>query len=140
VIISVSDNEIKGAEMRLSASGYNLGYSQVATAQRTGIGLPVSSQSVIYSYYEHVHGYSAGDNSPTVPISKIRILNNLIDNLSRMKGDSSLKNPAQGADEMSSEAMGQLIDSYAKELHRVVAAAQTGFNASETGMVVSLSA
>ncbi|MBB6479482.1 hypothetical protein [Spirochaeta isovalerica] len=126
--------------MRLNGSGFNLGYSQVATAQRTGIGLPVSSNSVIYSYYKHVHGYSAGENSPTVPISKIRILNNLIENLSRLKGDASLKNSISGADKMSSEAVGRLIDSYSKELHRVVSAAQTGFNVSETGMVVSLTA
>ncbi|MBN2657210.1 MAG: hypothetical protein JXR86_09135 [Spirochaetales bacterium] len=126
--------------MRLTGSGYNLGYSQVATAQRTGIGLPVSSNSVIYSYYKHVHGYSASDNSPTVPISKIRILNNLIENLTRLKGDNSLKQSAAGADKMSSEAVNRMIDSYAKELHRVVSAVQTGFNATETGLVVSLTA
>lgn len=126
--------------MRLSASGYNLGYSQIATAQNGKIGLPVASHSVLYSHYEHVQGYSARENSPTVPISKIRILNNLIDNLSRMKGDSSLRNSITAPEKMSSEAIGHMIDSYAKELHRVVTAAQTGFNTSETGMVVSLSA
>lgn len=126
--------------MRLSGSGYSLGYSQMASAQGGRIGLPVSSRSVLYSYYKHVHGYSAKDNSPTVPISKIRILNNLIENLSKLKGDSSLKSSLAGAEKLSSEAVNNMIDSYSKELHRVVSAAQTGFNATETGLVVSLTA
>lgn len=126
--------------MRLSGSGYNLGYSQMATAQRSGIGLPVSSKSVIYSYYKHVHGYSAGDNSQTVPISKIRILNNLIENLSRMKSDPSLKKSITAPEKLSDNAVRQMIDSYSRELHRVVTAAQTGFNVGETGIVVSLTA
>lgn len=127
--------------MRLSGSGLNLGYNQLAAPmQNSRIGLPVASKSVLYSYYKHVHGYSSNDINRTVPISKIRILNNLIENLSKMKGDSAMKNPITSAEKMSSEAVGQMIDTYAKELHRVVTAAQTGFNTSETGLVVSLTA
>lgn len=126
--------------MRLAGSGYNIGYSQIAASQSGKIGLPVAGNSVIYSYYKHVQGYTARDNAPTVPISRIRILNSLIDNLSKMKGDSSVKNNLKGAEKMSSEALGHMIESYAQELHRVVTAARTGFNAVETGMIVSLSA
>lgn len=127
--------------MRLSGSGLNLGYSQISKASHSGkIGLPVASKAVLYSHFKHVQGYTSSDNSPTVPISKIRILNSLIENLTRMKGDSSLKNSITSTEKMSSEAASRLIDTYAKELHRVVAAASTGFNASETGMLVSLTA
>lgn len=140
MIISVSDIYNGGTEMRLSGSGYNLGYSHIASNQSGKVGLPVARSAVIYSHYEHVQGYSARENSPTVPISKIRILNNLIDNLSKMKSEPSPSQQFDSSQEMSSEAIGNLIDSYAKELHRVVTAAQTGFNAVETGLVVSLSA
>lgn len=127
--------------MRLSGSGYNLGYNHNAgSAKSRQIGLPVSSKSVIYSYYKHVHGYSSKDSSQTVPISKIRLLNNLIENLSKLKGDSSLKNPMSNSKEMSSEATDRLIETYAKELHRTVTAMNTGFNTAETGLVVSLTA
>jgi len=127
--------------MRVSSSGYNLGYNQIASSNQSNkIGLPVSSNSVIYSYYKHVHGYSSKDTTQTVPISKIRILNNLIESLSSLKGDNSLKNSLSSTEKMSSEAASRLIDTYAKELHRTVAASNTGFNATETGMVVSLTA
>ena len=127
--------------MRLSGSGYNFGYNQVnVSSNNSRIGLPVSSKSVIYSYYKHVQGYSAKDNSQTVPISKIRILNNLIENLSKMKGDNSLKNSINSTAKMSSEATDRLIESYSKELHRTVTSMNTGFNATETGLVVSLTA
>ncbi|MBI9099688.1 MAG: hypothetical protein JEY91_14510 [Spirochaetaceae bacterium] len=127
--------------MRLSGSGFNLGYNQFSTTTQSGkIGLPVASKSVLYSYYKHVHGYSSKDSSQTVPISKIRILNNLIENLTRMKGDSSMKHSISSTEKMSSEAASRLIDTYAKELHRVVTAAGSGFNATETGLVVSLTA
>jgi len=127
--------------MRLSGSGLNLGYNQIATSTQSGkIGLPVANKAVLYSHYKHVQGYSSGDNSRTVPISKIRILNNLIENLTKMKSNSSIKNSITSTEKMSSEAASRLIDNYAKELHRVVTAASTGFNATETGMVVSLTA
>lgn len=127
--------------MRLSGSGYNMGFNQMAvSAKSSRIGLPVSNKSVIYSYYKHVHGYSSGDKSQTVPISKIRILNNLIENLSKMKGDQSIKNSISSTEKMSSEATNRLIETYAKELHRTVTAMNTGFNSGETGMVVSLTA
>jgi hypothetical protein len=127
--------------MRLSSSGYNLGYNQLSSSnQNNKIGLPVASNAVLYSYYKHVHGYSSSDNSQTVPISKIRILNNLIESLSNIKRDSSIKNSITSTEKMSSEATSRLIDTYAKELHRTVLASNTGFNATETGMVVSLTA
>lgn len=127
--------------MRLSVNGINWGYNQITTSTKAGkIGLPVASKALLYSHYKHVQGYSSGDNSQNVPISKIRILNNLIENLTRMKRDSSLKNSITSTEKTSSEATSRLIDSYSKELHRVVTAASTGFNASETGMVVSLTA
>lgn len=127
--------------MRLSGSGLNVGYNQIVSSNNSGkIGLPVSSKAVLYSHYKHVQGYASKDNTQTVPISKIRILNNLIENLTRMKGDNSLRNSIGSTDTMSSDAATRLIDTYAKELHRVVTAASTGFNATETGLVVSLTA
>ncbi len=127
--------------MRLSGSGLNLGYNQISTSSQSGkIGLPVSGKAVLYSHFKHVQGYRSNDSTRTVPLSKIGILNNLIENLTRMKSDSSLKNSITSTETMSSEAASRLIDTYAKELHRVVAAANTGFNATETGMVVSLTA
>mgnify|MGYP003574162307 CR=1 FL=1 len=127
--------------MRLSGSGYNLGYNQIAVSSKnSSIGLPVASKSVIYSYYKHVHGYSAKASSQTVPISKIRILNNLIENLSKLKGDNSIKNSLKSTEKMSSDAVGRLIDTYSKELHRTVTAMNTGFGTGETGLVVSLTA
>jgi hypothetical protein len=127
--------------MRLSGSGYNVGYNHMAVSSKNSpIGLPVASNAVIYSYYKHVHGYPSKESSQTVPISKIRILNNLIENLSKMKGDQSIKNSLSSTETMSSEAKDRLIETYSRELHRAVTTSNMGFNSIETGMVVSLTA
>ena len=127
--------------MRISGSAYHLGYNQLSLSSKNGpIGLPVSSKSLIYSQYKHVRGYTARANSKTVPLSKIRILNSIIENLSRIKGDLSIKNSISSTAKMSSEATDRLIETYAKELHRAVASMNSGFQAPETGLVVSLTA
>ncbi len=127
--------------MRLSGSGYSFGYNQASISTRSNrIGLPVANRSLIYSYFKHVQGYSAGENANTVPISKIRILNNIIDNLSKIKRDNSLNIDLPMDGNLSSEALGELIDRYAKELHQTIAAVNTGYSPSENGLIVSLTA
>ncbi len=124
--------------MRLSGSGYNLSFNQsVGSSRSNRIGLPVSNKALIYSYFKHVQGYSAGDNASTVPISKIRILNNLIDNLSKIKHNDR-EYPSDA--EVSPEAIDALIDQYSQDLHQSIAMMHTGFNGGETGLVVSLTA
>ena len=125
--------------MRLSGSGYNLGYNAVS-GSNSRVGLPVASRSLLYSHYKHVHGYSVKGNSKTVPISKIRILNNIIDNLVKIKRDNSIKEIFPADRKISSESADKLIESYAEELHRTITAMNTGFNSTETGLVVSLTA
>ncbi len=127
--------------MRLTGSGYNLGYNQFAHSGRNNsIGLPVANKSLMYSYYKHVHGYSVSGNSGTVPISKIRILNSIIDNLSKIKQRSNIKETIPSFNDVGSDDVSQLIESYASELHQLLNPVSSGYSFSETGLIVSLSA
>jgi hypothetical protein len=62
----------------------SLGYA--ITAVRSGrTALPVSPASYIYSHFEHVSGVPAPEGTPGVAITKLKILDVLIDQLSQIK-------------------------------------------------------
>ena len=58
-------------------------YGSLVSAGSTGkLYVPVNKSSLLYSHFSHISGVAAGSNQNGVSISKIRILNSLIDNLS----------------------------------------------------------
>jgi hypothetical protein len=48
--------------------------------------VPVNPSAVIYAQFNHISGIAAPKGQNGVSLSKIQILNSLIDNLSRIKG------------------------------------------------------
>jgi hypothetical protein len=70
--------------MRVASATPSIGYA--ITAARIGkMSLPVSPSSYIYSHFEHVSGVPAPEGSRGVTITKLKILNVLIDQLSQIK-------------------------------------------------------
>ena len=61
-------------------------YSNVASANASHkLYVPVSKSAVLYSHFDHVSGFVAKNGQGGVSISKIQILNTLIDHLSSIK-------------------------------------------------------
>ena len=61
-------------------------YSGVITGGSSKLYVPVKPQNLIYSHFEHVAGVAAKPNQGGVSISKIQILNSLLNQLITMKG------------------------------------------------------
>ncbi|MDR2079668.1 MAG: hypothetical protein LBP74_08115 [Treponema sp.] len=62
----------------------SIGYAM--TGARSGrISLPVSPQAYIYSHFRHVSGAPAPEGTQGVTITKLKILDTLIEQLSKMK-------------------------------------------------------
>ncbi|MBQ5780863.1 MAG: hypothetical protein IIW10_02800 [Spirochaetaceae bacterium] len=61
-------------------SRYVPGLYSSSFAGEEKVYIPVSKDQVIYSHMEHVEGY-ASDETSTVPIDKLLLLNNLLDSL-----------------------------------------------------------
>ena len=78
------------------------------------IALPVAPSQFIYAQFEHVSGIPAPEGTRGVSISRLKILDVLIDQLSQLK-----KKPATSfgaAGPMSDERIDALIDKYEKEI------------------------
>ena len=78
--------------------------------------VPVSRTALLYSHFDHVSGVAAGNGQQGVSISKIRILNSLIDRLSTIKNE-----PKQSVTDISDGQAQVLIEQYQKQLQQTVA-------------------
>lgn len=110
---------------------YSLAWSSMSSSR---IAVPVSQSSYIYSHFRHVSGFPAAEGQQGVPLTKLKILDALIDQLSQLK-----KTP-QG--HVSENHIDALIDQYKKEFASAEAAnLALPYNpkpSADTGILVNL--
>lgn len=95
-------------------------FSQVNAVHSTNkLFVPVSPRSLKYSHFEHVSGFAAGKGQSGVSISKIQILNTLIDHLSSIKGGK-----IKAVKPSSPEELDTLIKNYQTQIKQAVAASE----------------
>ena len=108
--------------MSLGVSGHNavpsIGYA-ISVSRRGRMSMPVSPSSYIYSHFKHVSGVPAPEGSRGVSISRLKILDVLIEQLAQMK---KRHEPALGANP-SEERIDALIDQYQGQIRAAHAAA-----------------
>lgn len=85
--------------------------------------VPVNPSSVIYAQFDHISGVAAKSGQHGVSISKIQILNSLIENLSKIKTTAKL-NPIAKETQLSDEQVEILIDKYQKQIKQAMTQAQ----------------
>jgi len=114
-----------------------IGYA--ITASMSGrTSLPVSPGMLIYSHFKHVSGTPAPEGTKGVNISKLKILDTLIEQLSKMKG--------QDAPEMSNmsetdeKRINALIDQYQKQIKAAQAVSVYTPAAPATGALFNIAA
>ena len=91
-------------------------YSGAVGASAGKLYVPVSRSALLYSHFDHVSGVAAGNGQQGVSISKIRILNSLIDRLSAIKNQ-----PKESIQDISDDQAQILIEQYQKQLQQTVA-------------------
>ncbi|MBQ9207057.1 MAG: hypothetical protein IJ158_10140 [Treponema sp.] len=122
----------------LNANSYN--YTSVISGGQGKLYVPVSQSNVIYAHFDHVTGVAAKPNQQGVPISKIQILNSLLNQLISMKSQPKLNVAPENMDDSQLDA---LIQSTQSKIQTNVQMAQaTGYGlagvAPEAGAVFSL--
>lgn len=85
--------------------------------------VPVKPSSVIYAQFDHISGIAARNGQHGVSVSKIQILNTLIENLSRIKSNPNM----QKALRVSEEQADALISNYQQQIAQAVQASQATF-------------
>lgn len=112
------------------SNGINLNassYKSLFTSSGGILNVPVHPSAVIYSQFDYVHGIAAGEGQKGISVSKVSILNTLINQLVNMK-----KNPSFTKEEitgMNDQQKDALIQQYQKQIQQEVAVqaqAQTG--------------
>ena len=123
----------------LNASSFN--YSGVISNGGQGkLYVPVAQQNVIYAHFDHVTGVAAKPNQQGVSISKIQILNSLLNQLISMKNQPKINVAPENMDDSQLDA---LIQSTQSKIQTNIQVAQaTGYGlagvAPEAGAVFSL--
>ena len=92
-------------------------YSNLSSSGAAGkLYVPVSRSALLYSHFDHVSGIAAGSGQQGISISKIRILNSLIDRLSAIKNQ-----PKDSYTDISNDQADALINLYQKQIQQTVA-------------------
>ena len=125
----------------ISLNANNFNYSNVVSSGGQGkLYVPVAQSNVIYAHFDHVTGVAAKPNQQGVSISKIQILNSLLNQLISMKNQPKLDVKTE---EMSDSQLDALIQSTQSKIQTNVQIAEaTGYGlagaAPEAGAVFSL--
>jgi len=103
----------------------SVGYA-ISIAQSSGrASVPVSPSTYIYSHFEHVSGVPAPDGVKGVNIDKLKILDTLIGQLSRMKQEtepSDALSRVVGTDQGNEQRINTLIEQYQNRVRTTQAA------------------
>jgi len=113
--------------------------SYAVNAARNGkMSLPVSPGLVIYSHFKHVSGTPAPEGTQGVNISRLKVLDTLIEQLSKMK-----KQPSMNFDtlnESDEKRINALIEQYQKQIKATQAAGIYTPAAPVTGALFNITA
>jgi hypothetical protein len=91
----------------------SIGYA-ISEASNGRMSLPVSPGMLIYSHFKHVSGTPAPEGTQGVNITKLRILDTMIDQLSKMKNQPKADfGNLEGTDE---NRINALIEQYQKQI------------------------
>jgi hypothetical protein len=115
----------------------SIGYAM--SASRNGrMSLPVSPGLVIYSHFKHVSGTPAPEGTSGVNISRLKILDTLIEQLSKMKKQSSVDHGELS--ENDEKRINALIEQYQKQIKAAQAVSFYTPAAPATGALFNISA
>lgn len=115
--------------------------SRISSAAAGKLHVPVDPALVGYSQFKHVAGVAAAKGQSGVNISKISILNTLIERLSSLK-----QQAVSDTSQLSDRQIDALIDDYQTRIKNIVSIAKTnpyvlaGASVPQSGTLFSLSA
>jgi hypothetical protein len=104
--------------MRISGATAFPNFSYAMTASNSGrMSFPVSPANYIYSQFKHVSGVPAPEGMQGVTVTKLKILDVMIEKLSQMK-----QRPELNTQDLSNEQIDALISKYEGQIKTAAAA------------------
>ena len=96
-------------------NAFSYGSSMANSAAMGKLYVPVSKSVLLYSHFDHVSGVAASSGQNGVSISKLRILNSLIEHMSAIKNEA-----PKTVNEVSPERADALIKNYQQQLQQAL--------------------
>jgi len=115
----------------------SMGYA-ISASSNGRASLPVAPGLVIYSQLKHISGTPAPEGTQGVNISKLRILDTLIEQLSKMKSQESVN--LSNFDENDEKRVDALIEQYQKQIKTAQSAGVYAPIAPATGVLFNIAA
>jgi hypothetical protein len=115
----------------------SIGYA-LSAAVDGRMSIPVAPSQMIYSHFKHVSGTPAPEGTTGVNISKLKILNTLIDQLQKMKNQPSIDLGA--LNEKDEKRINMLIEQYQQQMKVVQSSGIYTPAAPSTGLLFNIAA
>ncbi len=96
-------------------NAFSYGSSMANSAAMGKLYVPVSKSVLLYSHFDHVSGVAATSGQSGVSITKLRILNSLIEHMSAIKNEK-----PQTVQNISPERADALIKNYQQQLSKAL--------------------
>ena len=125
----------------ISLNAYS--YGGILSGNSGKLYVPVSPSSVIYSQFDHISGVASPSPERGVSVSKIQILNSLLNQLISMRNQPKMQFSDDGS--LDSDQMESLIQNYQSQIqNEIEKARKIGYGLAglqpETGQILNLSA
>lgn len=124
----------------LSLNAYS--YSNIISGASGKLYVPVTPNAVIYSQFDHISGVPSSDSTRGISVSKIQILNSLLNQLITMRNQPAQKEYTE-QDGLNQNQMESLIQKYQSQIQFEMKKAEaTGYGLAgampETGNIVNI--
>ena len=125
----------------ISLNAYS--YGGIVSGSSGKLYVPVNPSAVIYSQFDHISGVAASGSDTGVSVSKIQILNSLLNQLISMRNEPKMQYADDGS--LNENQMDSLIQNYQSQIQMELEKAEiTGYGLAgvkpQTGMVLDISA
>lgn len=125
----------------ISLNAYS--YGGIVSGSSGKLYVPVNPNAVIYSQFDHISGVAASESDTGVSVSKIQILNSLLNQLISMRNEPKMQYADDGS--LNENQMDSLIQNYQSQIQMELEKAEiTGYGLAgvkpQTGMVLDTSA
>jgi len=108
-----------------------------ASSGQGKVSFPVSSNDIAYANFKNIKIVPSGSGGSSYSVSRLRALDNLIEQLNRMKGNNKIETPEKGS--LNTKELNSLISEIAEEIHTKLDTA-TSYKPSvkSTGLMVNI--
>ena len=99
---------------------YSSSYDTISHSAGSKLEVPVNPMYVVYSQLEHISGVAARENQEGVNISKVQILNTLIDHLTTVRNHKDKPNPITAEMIENPSQIDKMIQDYQSQIHSAI--------------------